>query len=661
VWRAALAAAVVIIAAWATGVGSAAAAPQHNPKGKFLGLVHAGRGQGKASPQAPLAASNLTYHGGPVMHTNRTHTIYWEPSGFSTTSTYKSLINKYLADVAADSGKHSNVYASDVQYTDGSGNAAYNSTFAGSIVATDPYPASGCTDTVAGTSVCLSDAQIQAEVDHVVAAKGLPRGLGDLYLVMTPQGVGSCFGSGPSSCAYTDYCAYHSDFDFGAGETLYANQPYAGNPNCDSGEQPNGDVADSTINLISHEHNEAITDPLGTAWWDSSGNENGDKCAWNFGTALGGSNGSQHNQLINSGHYYLQQEWSNASHGCVLTMTNHAPIASFTSSPSSPATGQSVSFDGSASSDSDGTVTSYSWTFGDGTTGSGAKPTHSYATAASYTVKLTVTDNDGATGSVTHTITVGGSSNVPPSASFTFTPGSPTTGQSVALDGTGSNDPDGSVTGYAWNFGDGATGSGETTSHVYANAGTYTVTLTVTDNDGATGQAQHSVTVTQASSGAPPGGGTTTGGGSTAGGGVAPVFASPTTLPSAGLTAPAPRARVLIPSQRLILSSSRATTVRVTCSSRVRCAGTLRIYVVVPASAPRRSGSRTVLLGTARFSIAAQHSVTVRLRLVRLASTLLRDHVHVRVRTRAVVTQAAAGSAAVERSVWLERAPKPKR
>src|SRR5206468_12731017 len=58
-------------------------------------------------------------------------------------------------------------------------------------------------------------------------------------------------------------------------------------PGCDSGEQPNGDVADSTTNLISHEHNETITDPLGTGWYDRLGNEDGDKCAWNFGSALG--------------------------------------------------------------------------------------------------------------------------------------------------------------------------------------------------------------------------------------------------------------------------------------------------------------------------------------------------------------------------------------
>ena len=173
-------------------------------------------------------------------------------------------------------------------------------------------------------------------------------------MVMTPQGVGSCFDSHSTQCAYTYYCAYHSNSV--NGQTLYSNQPYAANASCDSGQHPNGDVADSTINLISHEHNEAITDPLGTAWYDASGNENGDKCAWNFGTALGSTGSGQYNQLINGHDYYLQQEWSNASRSCVLTMGNQAPTASFTFSPTSPTTGQSVSFNGSASSDSDGTV-----------------------------------------------------------------------------------------------------------------------------------------------------------------------------------------------------------------------------------------------------------------------------------------------------------------
>jgi hypothetical protein len=91
-------------------------------------------------------------------------------------------------------------------------------------------------------------------------------------------------------------------------------------PACDAEQHPNNDDADATINLISHEHNEAITDPLGNAWFDRFGQENGDKCAWNFGTASG-SPGAEYNQMINEDKYYLQQEWSNRSAGCVLTGT----------------------------------------------------------------------------------------------------------------------------------------------------------------------------------------------------------------------------------------------------------------------------------------------------------------------------------------------------
>jgi hypothetical protein len=100
---------------------------------------------------------------------------------------------------------------------------------------------------------------------------------------------------------------------------LYANEPYAATiANCHSGPSPNNDDADATINTISHEHTEAITDPFGNAWLDSSGDEIADICGWNFGTPLGtAADGQPYNQLINGHEYALQQEYSNDGSTCL--------------------------------------------------------------------------------------------------------------------------------------------------------------------------------------------------------------------------------------------------------------------------------------------------------------------------------------------------------
>jgi hypothetical protein len=313
---------VLIVAFSAAAPAYASGKSADTPPGggtRIFGVVWA---RGQASSHLSSGAGNLSYHNGPVMHTNTTYAIYWVPAGYTVSANYVSLINGFFQNVAADSGKTSNVYYATTQYYDNTnGHILYSSSFGGFVVDTDPLPASGCSDSY--TTVCLSDAQIQAEIDKVATAQGWSRS-GNEFFMLTAKGIGSCAGS---SCAFSQYCAYHSNFAATAGDTLYANMPYADTvpAACDAGQRPNNDDADPEINVISHEHNETITDMHGNAWYDKRGYEDGDKCAWNFGTALGstGSTGSasnsEYNQVIGTGKYYLQQEWSNKSSKCVLT------------------------------------------------------------------------------------------------------------------------------------------------------------------------------------------------------------------------------------------------------------------------------------------------------------------------------------------------------
>ncbi|MGY1809583.1 LamG-like jellyroll fold domain-containing protein [Blastococcus sp. SYSU D00669] len=174
--------------------------------------------------------------------------------------------------------------------------------------------------------------------------------------------------------------------------------------------------------------------------------------------------------------------------------TNPSPTASFTAT----ATGLGVAVDASASTDTaPGTVASFSFNWGDGTpatTGTSATAQHTYAAAGTYTITLTVTDNGGATGTTTRSVTLTDPSNTPPTAAFTAT----VNGNTVSTTST-STDPNGTITNYVWQWGDGTpntTGANATTAtHTYAAPGTYTVRLTVTDNATATGTTTQSVTI----------------------------------------------------------------------------------------------------------------------------------------------------------------------
>lgn len=175
--------------------------------------------------------------------------------------------------------------------------------------------------------------------------------------------------------------------------------------------------------------------------------------------------------------------------------TNQPPNASFSANPTSGAAALEVTFDASGASDPDGSVISYSWDLGDGTTDSGGTITHTYNSAGNYTVELTVIDNDGAQASSSKNISVTAPIN-PPTASFTASPTSGEAPLEVSFDASGSSDSNGNITSYSWNFGDGSSGSGKTTNHTFDSSGNYTVELTVTDNDGATDSAAKTLSVT---------------------------------------------------------------------------------------------------------------------------------------------------------------------
>ncbi len=155
--------------------------------------------------------------------------------------------------------------------------------------------------------------------------------------------------------------------------------------------------------------------------------------------------------------------------------------------------------DASGSTDPDGAVTGYAWSFGDGGTATGVRASHHYAVAGTYQVSLTVTDDAGASSTSTQPVTVSAPVNQAPTAAFTAS----TTGLAAGLDASASADPDGTVTGYDWSFGDGGTGTGQTVTHTYTQAGSYPITLTVTDDAGATATRTSTITVTAPATPAP--------------------------------------------------------------------------------------------------------------------------------------------------------------
>ena len=161
------------------------------------------------------------------------------------------------------------------------------------------------------------------------------------------------------------------------------------------------------------------------------------------------------------------------------------PRAEFSYTPKSGYPPLEVSFNAGASSSPNGIIVAYDWDFGDGTTGTGKEIKHKFTEKGIYKVTLTVTDDAGKEGTVYHNVQA---LSLPPHAAFTYSPYMTPTNQPVEFDASDSYDPDGEIVSYTWDFGDGTTGVGEYTEHIYTSAGgsgtQYPVTLTVVDDDG---------------------------------------------------------------------------------------------------------------------------------------------------------------------------------
>ncbi len=292
-----------------------------------------------AAGPSDYVVGDVTYHGGPVMHSATNYAIFWLPPGYhfdtpaidppyagASDANYEALVGQYFRDLS-----NTAYYSIIQQYTDSSGAPGIATAFGGSWVDTSPYP-----NSEGSRANPLQDSDLQTEVMKAMSANGWSAGNGNSeFFVFTGQDVYSCAGD---ECSYSDYCSYHSFFEAADGQNvIYANVPDPGNADAGSclataasgSTAPNGGAfADSAINLVAHEGFESITDPVFNGWYyQDTEHEIADECIWKFGSVA--SDGS--NIALNGHGYLVQEMWSDEAGGCYVppTVSALAVVASY--------------------------------------------------------------------------------------------------------------------------------------------------------------------------------------------------------------------------------------------------------------------------------------------------------------------------------------------
>jgi hypothetical protein len=266
------------------------------PDGKGNATLESYLNSGKPTGQAVQAG--IQFHGGAIM--SGTKTVYYIWYGNWTGNTATTILTSLAQGIGGSS-----YFNINTTYTNSAGTAKVDNSVVYGGSTTDNYSR--------GTS--LSDAAIQGVVSDAIISGRLPKSTSAIYFVLTSPDVTA------SSGFCTQYCGWHTHGTISSSDIKYS---FVGNPatkcpsscSAQTASSPNSNVgADAMASIIAHELEEAATDPDLNAWYDSSGAENADKCAWTFGATSTASNGSKYNMTFGGRNWYIQQNWVNSGTG----------------------------------------------------------------------------------------------------------------------------------------------------------------------------------------------------------------------------------------------------------------------------------------------------------------------------------------------------------